>query len=154
MLLRLLWACKHFTPNISAAKCWSPTQQKNSKARYTFSQQPRGWEWRPYSEQASYPAPGWAHAINRQNQTSKTRGGEGVILFFFLFKISPMLNIKLHEIFHCSNQGVECIELFGPFTATVTQSSSHLQSAKPTKPEGNLDTSCLGQGGGIIKSKM
>lgn len=69
-----------------------------------------------------------------------------------------MLNIKLHEIFHCSNQGLECIELFGPFTATVTQSSSHLQSSKPTKPEGNLNTilpvSCLGQGGGVIKFKM
>ena len=79
------------------------------------------------------------------------------LIYSFFFKVSLMLNIKLHEIFHCSNQGVECIELFGPFSATMTQSSSHLQHAKPTKPEGNLDTilpvSCLGQGGGIIKLK-
>ena len=87
----------------------------------------------------------------------KQEEGRGLFYSFFK-KVSPMLNIKLHEIFHCSNQGLECIELFGPFTATVTQSSSHLQSSKPTKPEGNLNTilpvSCLGQGGGVIKFKM
>ena len=52
-----------------------------------------------------------------------------------------MLNIKPHEIFHCSNQEVESIEMFGHFMATTAQSRSHLQHAKPKVKLGCLSSS-------------
>ena len=82
MLLMFLWACKHFYSKHISCKMLKPHSTKEQEGHIRFKPTARRWERRPHSEQASYPAPGWACEIHRQNQTSKMRGEEGIVLFF------------------------------------------------------------------------
>lgn len=70
----------------------APHSMKEQDGQMHFKPTARGWEWRPYSEQVSDPAPGWAGEIHRQNQTSKMREEEG--MFSFFFKKYPQFKYK------------------------------------------------------------